>query len=51
MTAAQIDDGGDAEFLQLRITGSGRLCAAKEMVVYFAGVFDAENLNFFAMRK
>ena len=46
--AAKVDDGGDAEFLELFEAFGAKLGAAKKGIVDFSGVGDAGKLEFFA---
>src|SRR5256885_4468520 len=48
--AAKVDDGGDAEFLELFEAFGARLGSAKKRIVDFSGVGDAGKLEFFAER-
>ena len=48
--AAKVDDGGDAEFLELFEAFGAKLGSAKKRVVDFSGVWDAGKLEFFAER-
>lgn len=49
--AAKVDDGGDAQFLQLFEASRQRLCAAEKGIVDFSGVGEAGELEFFAVRE
>jgi len=48
--AAKVDDGGNAEFLELFEAFGAKLGAAKKGIVDFSGVGDAGKLEFFAER-
>ncbi len=48
--AAKVDDGGDAEFLELFEAFGAKLGPAKKRIVDFSGVGDAGKLEFFAER-
>lgn len=49
--AAKIDDGGDAQFLELFEAFRLRLCAAEEGIVDFSDVGEAGELEFLAERE
>jgi hypothetical protein len=48
---AQIDDGGDAEFLKFDEIGKMRLCAAKKRLRNFSGVGNARQSDFCGERR
>src|SRR5713101_8372771 len=49
--AAQIDDGGDAQYFQLREAHFPGLCAAIKGLADFSGVVNSRDMNFFSVSR